>query len=793
MNEFKLYEQLITAEDEDEVENILKKAALLSDDPDLWVPFSGNEMNYNVIGNQQADATAALVEKVINAIDAMLMAQSYKRGIDPQGPSAPRSMTHAIETFFNIQNGKIANLTAREQTALAENIHLVAVGSKPDPSYLVIDRGEGQTPQSFPDTFLSLKNSNKERIPFVQGKFSSGGTGILPFCGKRNYELIVSKRHPDCPTAQGDKSKGSWGFTVVRRMFPDENRRISMYVYLAPKGRILSFEANEIEVLPSRSSAGTPAKPYAVGLPYGTCIKLYSYRWKAKAVATTEARYELERFLHSPCLPFRITETRDYRAHYYSTTLSGIWTTVSQDNGSENKKVEKGFPSDGMLSLPDIGPLAYEIALFREEVDPRHFPHGIYFTLNGQVHGSLPSNFISSSLKFDYLSNYLLVSVECSKMNKKVLEDFFMASRDRMRRDEIYYAIQEGIREELKNHAGLREHNALRRQRDIEQALSDDKETVNLFQDLLNTDPALAALLGGGSRLVTTAGPIQITPFEGKKFPSFFHLKKEPKSGLVKNCPLNRAVRVEFETDADNNYFTRADSPGRIEYQPPNLCLSSHLWNGEFNTRFQMPWDAKVGDEIEVVVTVSDVQQEMRGRQFESRFRLKGTGEVDEVPHPGGRPNPTKSAKQANGKKREPALELPRVIEVRKEDWQKPMLKFDEFSAVKIAHADEEGYIFYLNMDNTYLLTELVRARDEDKLLIKFWYKYGLTLCAMGILREEKRKRSATSHEVTKNGHPEQEESSEDLDRVSQYAAGIACVIIPIIRRLYRGPTIAST
>jgi hypothetical protein len=210
----------------------------------------------------------------------------------------------------------------------------------------------------------------------------------------KKYELIASRRNPQAPRDPGENTANDWGFTLVRRLPPGDGRRGSMYVYLAPENKIPTFSANSIYVLPGDSTKNSPAEPYIVNLDYGTCIKLYNYRWKAKSTATTEARYELERYLHAPCLPFRITETRNYKANYYSTTLSGIWAMLYGGEDDEIPKVEPGFPAPAELNLPNIGRLPYRLVVFKEEVEPRHVPHGIFFTLNGQVHGSLSTDFI---------------------------------------------------------------------------------------------------------------------------------------------------------------------------------------------------------------------------------------------------------------------------------------------------------------------------------------------------------------------------------------------------------------
>jgi hypothetical protein len=556
MDNYALFDLLLKAEDEADVDEVLKKFGYLNDDSSLWQPFGGFGMNLNQINNQQSDPTAALVEKLINSIDAVLMAECYGAGIDPKGADAPRTMAEAVARLFKVKDGRLENLMSTERTKLAERIHFVATGTKKEPCYLVVDRGEGQTPDSFKDTFLSLTKQNKDDIPFVQGRFNCGGTGVLPFCGDRKYQLIVSRRHPSCPAAATDATKDLWGFTIVRRQRPAPGRKSSMYVYLAPGGSILTFARPTILAFPGQSSKNKPARSYAVELPYGTCIKLYNYRWKKRTLVTTDGRYELERYLHSVSLPLRISETRDYKANYYSTTLSGILAHVSEEGAEDDSasKFEKGLsPAYGGLNLPDIGRLPYRLFLLKEDYDAGNFPHGVYFTLNGQVHGDLPANFVSSTLKFDYLSRTLLVSVDCTEMDQAVREDFLMASRDRVRRNEAYDAIYGTLREELREHAGLREHNALRRKKRLDETLSNEENTADYLQELLKSDPTLASILGIGGNVVSTTGPSNDpVPYHGKKFPTYFRIVKEPKAGLSKWCPLNRTVRVEFETDADN-------------------------------------------------------------------------------------------------------------------------------------------------------------------------------------------------------------------------------------------------
>jgi len=624
-----------------------------------------------------------------------------------------------------------------------------------------------------------LNKSNKMRIPFVQGKFNSGGTGVLQFCGEKNMQLIVSRRQPGAPTGDSDASRKQWGFTIVRRMKPTAGRKNSMYVYLAPGGQVLRFEAEAVKVLPEDRSSVTP-RPYAVGLSYGTCIKLYNFRWKAKSIATTEARYELERFLHSPCLPFRLTETRDYRANYFSTTVAGVWATIGSQDAPEDSKVEPNFPAYADMSLSGVGQLPYRIAVFRDTVNPRHVPHGVFFTVNGQVHGSLPSDFIARQLKFDYLKDHLLVSIDCTSMEPTVREDFFMSSRDRVRKNEVYDEVVEHLRDALREHAGLRALNAARRKKEIEDTLSNEDETKNLFNELLKADPTLASLFGLGDRLVTRVGPGPEALFNGRKFPTYFRLLKYPQGGLVKSCPVNLTCRVEFETDAANDYFRRADCPGSISIDPPNIIEESHLWNGRFTLKLRVPWNAKPGDQVLVTVQVEDVETQKRNAPFVSTLTLIAEPESE-------RPRPLPNGPRPRNGDKKPGTKTTMSLAM-------PELKWKAFEdrevSLQIKHDDEGNAEYFANSNNEYLTAELIRAREEDQPLVKFWFGYGLLLCALGMIKTQQdrvAKRSRLDSDNEEGDH-NGENAGDDLARVGSYCDGIARVIVPIIRTLYRGP-----
>ena len=88
-----------------------------------------------------------------------------------------------------------------------------------DASIIIYDDGEGQHPEDFADTFLSLGRGNKNEIKFVQGVYNMGGCGAITFCGENRYQLVASKRYA---------GTGKFGFTLIRKHPLDEARRVAI-------------------------------------------------------------------------------------------------------------------------------------------------------------------------------------------------------------------------------------------------------------------------------------------------------------------------------------------------------------------------------------------------------------------------------------------------------------------------------------------------------------------------------------------------------------------------------------
>lgn len=185
-----LFNLLYFSKTEKEVDEVIQNNLDVFEDEN-WFPLGGNENMFGIVRNQQSSPIAALVEKVTNSIDAILTKKCLESGIQPDSSEAPQSMDKAVALFYPDYKNWDLKQNRRKQS---EEIQIIADGPTRDTSVIIYDNGEGQHPEKFEDTFLSLVRGNKINIQFVQGKYNMGGSGALVFCGKKRFQLIASKR-----------------------------------------------------------------------------------------------------------------------------------------------------------------------------------------------------------------------------------------------------------------------------------------------------------------------------------------------------------------------------------------------------------------------------------------------------------------------------------------------------------------------------------------------------------------------------------------------------------------------
>lgn len=714
----KLTLALLHAETEDAVGEIIEKNSFMKDASN-WLPYGGVPNNWSMCSNQSSEAIPALTEKVINSIDAVLMRECFKEGVNPEGPHAPQTMEQAAAHFFGkkvlgFEEGKVGKIfNEEERKKFAEQIKLVVTGSASENNVLIIDSGEGQHPKDFHNTLVSLAKSNKMKIPFVQGKHNQGSTGAMMFCGKRKrgYQLIISRRCPDIARFPKDNP---WGMTLVRIQPPRGNEKSHYVEYFAPDKEVVSFYSDSIPVCP-----GKYPDAYSEEWSYGTLVKLYNYQLPRKGWADKDLAEDLSRQLYSVALPFRIYDRKPgLKGHTHEKTFAGMEVRIKEDR-MEN--IEDGYPNTELCPLPGMGNLQITYVPFKKGRGASWIQDkAIFFTLNGQSHDALSRAFFKrKSVKLDYLATDLMVIVNCEKLSREAVSDLFMASRDRRFKNEASATIENVLEERLKNHKGLTELNHLRFQESVKEKVSDNSDLEQMLRKWIKVSPSIARLLGFGGA-ITKPDVIQPKkPYEGKQFPSYLKIVKGLPNSGIKDCPINSYCKIISETDVENQYLDRAVDPGQLYIS--NEKFKDHvgvkLWEGVVTFTISPPEGSKVGDVIELEVGFADVS---RVNPLKIALSLKVDKEIEKTTKPT-QPTPPKTA-----------YATPRIERVTRDQWNDQDPVMNEHSGLYLKNSPDGGVVAYVNIDSAYLWAAIRASRKPGaEEILKRQFELGLLMPAL--------------------------------------------------------------
>lgn len=494
--------RLARAQSESDVDGILADPLLAGS---RWEPLGGDDSNYSTVANQQSDPVNALCEKPINSIDHVLLRRCREAGDEPESASAPRTMREAVERYLGVPGGDAAELADAEQRRLAESVLLAADGSRQSPNIVVADRGEGQDPGDFGSTLLSLHRGNKKRIRFVQGKYNMGGTGVLPFCGKKGYELVASRRAPALADASSPSS-ADWGFTLVREK-PDvpDSYKTPWYEYMAaPDGDVYRAGAAALDVLPITGP-----------LECGCYIKMFEYDLPKPSIVTNRLWGALNSRLYSPAIPFAVHEARTC----FDIAEDSPRTMVVRGNASRVQRNARGNVHRRIRLRPTLrglGPREIDVTVFRHATmaagkhrrnpaqDFRDESEAVILTQNGQAHARISLARLRTATGLASLAPYMMVHVDLTGVPPGMAK-MFLASRDRARRSADFERLREGIFEDLRDDDGLRALDEDYRRLD-EKISVKDGSMDDAIRGLIRRNRPFARLLGPGSAPAAVGG-----------------------------------------------------------------------------------------------------------------------------------------------------------------------------------------------------------------------------------------------------------------------------------------------
>jgi hypothetical protein len=589
-----LLTELLHAEEVQEVEQALKRHGYL-DDSISWRAVGDLIDNVAIVHAQANSANAALAEKVTNAIDAVLTNACLESGRPLRGDGAPQSYNEAVAEFFfkkptgGMVRSYLEMATEGELKRLEKNIFVTATAGtyKRKPSITIVDKGEGQSPDKFPSTLMSLngtgepgksRRSRKADIKFLQGQFGMGGSAAYHFCA---YQLVISKRNPrlTSTTDDGDR-QNHWGFTVVRKRKTDDGH---FYEYLAPvgateenHGAVLSVDEETLALLPQSPPKQVPNIPYHDSLAHGTLVKLYEYPidgTKSHITMGDSLKTRLELLMPVLALPVTAVEARDYKGkpgsmqtpiHGMHYRLQKLWETDQER--FEGPPIKSKFMFEGKL---------VDWTAFVQKQDFEHMNSNgnkaVLIHLNGQTHADMSKHFLTS-MKLDTLArlNTLILFVDCSTFSNGTVQELFQSSRDRFTNNDMAAHFKEALISDVRGNEALSKYQLQQRIRDSEESTGSQAAVEKLLDKWLKENPLLATFFGAGGnldfknpRLPEGAG-LGPGSFEGKEFPTKFVFKRNGKTEVNQNAKPDSKARVQLVTDSNNDYFDRLRSPGRL-------------------------------------------------------------------------------------------------------------------------------------------------------------------------------------------------------------------------------------
>jgi len=349
-----------------------------------------------------------------------------------------------------------------------------------------------------------------------------------------------------------------------------------------------------------------------------------------------------------------------------------------------------------------------------------------------------------------------------------------MNSRDRMRSKELTYDIEKELQNIIREHPGLKIYREQRKREAIENKIKDDKPLADVIEKMLKKSPVLSRLFKEGLRITSPfdlTGASTTDEYKGKTFPDYFQIIKEYDEAKPKECPINRRFRIQFKTNASNDYFDRETHPGEFSLLINHEMYDNYsinLWNGTATLNVSIPDGSSIGEVIDFNWTVDD---QIRYEPFEGHFFIKITAPVTK---PSGGENKKKngSSKENGNENKKPAgLSLPKVVEIRRGEWDER--QFNDESALKII--DD---VYFVNMDNKYLLTEL-KATKKNISLLENRFKFGLVFIGLAILNQHQKEEN-TSPPGEDNGR-----ENDDIFQTIEYSTkAIAPFLLPMIDQL---------
>jgi len=672
-----IFNDLLNAYKAEEVRKVLMK---IGASKMRWEPV-GNRKNNLATINIGTDPAAGVVERITNAIDAVLEKEWKEQG-EPEDIKTPR---RAAELWYGIEDGKLSKIESARDKRIENlsnkiNVSLYDSGKDTKPTVEIRDNGVGLEPEQFSKTILDLNGNNKIGKLYLMGAYGQGGSTALSY---NNLTIIISK--PFFVADQRKKKKVAW--TVVRINEGDINKdKHEWYEYMVDNstGQPFTTEINDDVFEP-----GTLVRHIMMDLG----------KFKGKITTPSNSLWYLaHNYLFDPIIPFTISDRRNGKAENRTVTGNNRLLTYNQNLDYFNE-VSLTF-KDGKVKI-------YYWVLNTTGEDPKsrikHYAsisNPIIISFNGQKQGTLGNGIIKNDLKLPFLDRYIIVQIEADNLDNDSKRQLFSSTRESLRDTSILADLKKLTIDTLNEDDNLKRLDRERKQRYFTK--DDTKVLDSLKKRLAKRINSFLQSSGKGTTVTTstigeTSESEKLPEIPIEDPPTFFEIvTKSPKEVYP-----NKTFSIKFKTDAHPNYFAQPET--FVAFIEPQ-SFGSYTGTARVNNGYGMAY-FKVNEETEIGET-GEITLELRPPRLKS---LSSAIEVLAVE------SPEDSDADGEGKNKSPNIQ---VDFVNKDSNIYIDNNWDETNVAYVAN-DQEGIFIFVSEENKNLTKLVARAQRQNDLAVQ--------------------------------------------------------------------------
>ena len=740
----KTHLDLLYANKVKEVDEIIQGHSGMSDASN-WCALDGRETNFNVIRNQSKNGGKAATELITNMVDAMLTKCCKEEGIDPTSKDAPQTMYDAVDKFvMQLNGGKIIKADGTDlRKYAAKNLIIGVVGSKSSqvrPCYVFCDNGEGQHPCKFPDTFLSLKAKNKSEIPFVQGKYNMGSSGVLMYCGNM-YKLIISRCYDQT---------GEWGWTLIRK---NKSKGESYAEYYRPQNKIESVGKEPI--FPFQLGTGKRFNQFSIET--GTIIKLYEYYTGKKHTGFQGARDAFNENLVETILPFRILDFRqkpdpgrgEFRGMGIDPRpLYGLEYLLARPH-EEDKEEDEFMTADdvegGNIHVDTIqdkrlGKIVITAIKLKKPIKDRgadSIQGRVFHHVNGQVQYKRARGFLTQC-KLPLLKDRVVIFVDASMLTSDARQQIWKGDREDILETDEGDLYKDTVKSSIERSDKLKSLNYKIAKEEIASAAKDSSR--ELVEELVKKDKNFALLLDGLIPDVSSPLPPPSPP------PPRSDLKYDPT--YVKlvgrkhefNVVPGRRRTIECNTDAKDDFLTRADNRGNLLFSDDEMAnifqCNANLENGELSVSIRTIAEVNVGNEYKFNIVLDSESMSSPVQTDEITIKIVESQKTDPRPTPPPSPPspPSKRGLPPHGLITKDGRNIDGNESI---TWEEAGGKHTDFNEKDGGYASDLGdgsKKYWINYDNSSFQSYLgAQKNDATRKAVSEKYVLGMQILMLGL------------------------------------------------------------